>query len=673
MTPIIQKEYNEHLKLYAVSMKVSYNWLSCFTELSPLEKLLDDLITIGFEVSSVERKDNDFIIDLEVLVSRHDALSIIGLARDIAAFSGKPLRYPEVPKIGESLTITPEITIENPELCPRYTGRVISNIKILESPPLIKERLLHCGIRPVNNIVDITNYVLLEMGHPMHSFDYDKIKGPIFIRSGKEQERLLCLDGNVYDLKDSIVIADSERPIAIGGIIGGKETSVSASTKTILLEVAYFSPSAIRKAAKRLGITTESSYRFERMIDPEGLINAQNRAAALILEQIKDAKIGPIVDVYPKPFLPLKITLRKDRVNKILGTSLNEENIKDILKRLEFEVDDALQVKIPSFRGEIKREIDLIEEIARIYNYERIGKKMPQSLITGYTNKTFSLIRRVREIMLMCGMDEVITYSFTNKETLQKLGFPLSHIIPLQSPLSSDCEVLTPSLIIGLLEIARVNTSHQEENLSIFQIGKVFEKGREHTSLAGLMTGRKVFNFLDRQRDFTLYDLLGVIKRLFLEFGIDCNFIKKDIPFLKGGLEISFDDKTFGITGVLNEDIQRYYKIKRPIFLFELDVDILISHHKGKVFREFSKYPKVTLDLCLVVPEDIKSKEIERIIKENGEGLVKEVFPYDIYKETKTYRVIYQSDERTLLMDEIKRIREKTLEELKRINVGLRR
>lgn len=654
-------------------MKVSYNWLSCFTKLPPIKELLDTLITIGFEVSSVQRVNNDTIIDLEVLVSRHDALCIIGLARDISAFLEKPLKYPEIPTIEENLGLIPEIAIETP-LCPRYTGRIISNIVVSESPSWIKERLSNCGIRAVNNIVDITNYVLLEMGHPMHSFDYDKLKGGIFVRDGKKNERLLCLGGKEYSLEDSIVIADAHKPIAIGGIIGGEETGVTAETKTILLEVAYFSPIAIRKASKRLGITTESSYRFERMIDPEGLIKAQNRAAWLILEIIKDAKIGSIVDVYPEPFPSLLVKLRKDRVNKILGTNLSEDKIRDILTRLEFEVDSSFNVKIPSFRGEITREIDIIEEIARIYNYEKIEETMPQSLIKPDVNENTGLVRKIREIMVGCGMNEVIAYSFTNKETLLKLGFSLENIVSLQSPLSENCEILTPSLITGLLEIARINTSRDVENISIFQIGRVFEKEKERTNLSGIMTGKKAFNWIDGQREFTLYDTLGVIKRLFLEFGIDCEFTKTEIPFLKNGVKVIFNDKPCGIAGVLKEGLKEYYNIKKPMFFFEINIEMLISHHKKKLFKEFSKYPKIELDLCLLVGGNVKSKDIERTIKEEGKGLVQDVFPYDIYKGTRTYRVIYQSNETTLVMDEIERIREKTLERLKSaLNVELRK
>ncbi|MEW6679942.1 MAG: phenylalanine--tRNA ligase subunit beta, partial [bacterium] len=575
--------------------------------------------------------------------------------------------------------LIPEITIEEPLLCPRYTGRIISNIKVCESPPWVKERLINCGIRPINNIVDITNYVLLELGHPMHSFDYDKLEGGIFVRQGKKEEKLLCLDEREYDVEGAVVIADSKKPIAIGGIIGGKETSVGNGTKTVLLEVAYFSSIAIRKTSKRLGIITESSYRFERMIDPEGLIKAQNRAASLILSFIPEAKIGPISDIYPKPCPALKIKLREKRVNKVLGTSLKGEEMKDILKRLGFGIKDDM-VMVPSFRGEITREIDLIEEIARIYQYGRIKETMPISPVIPHINKNFIMTRKIREIILGAGMDEVIAYSFTSKECLERLGLALD-IVSLAQPLSADASIMTPSLIPGLLEIAKINISRDQENLSIFQIGKVFEKNREETSLAGLMTGKKWLNWMDKERDFTFFDALGVIKRLFLELGIDCNFKTSNIPFTKQGLNIVYNDKICGIAGVLLPEIGEYYGCKKPLFLFELNLGIIISSHKKKVFKEFSKYPKIEIDICLLVPEGIKSENVEEIIKKEGKSLVKDVFLYDIYKggnipanhKSLTYRITYQADTRTLTMDEIEKIRENTLKTLQNeVSVSLR-
>ncbi|MEW6006903.1 MAG: phenylalanine--tRNA ligase subunit beta, partial [bacterium] len=570
-------------------------------------------------------------------------------------------------------------TIEEPLLCPRYTGRIISNIKVCESPPWLKEHLINCGIRPINNVVDITNYVLLELGHPMHSFDYDRLGGGIFVRQGKKGEKLLCLDEREYDVEGAVVIADSKKPIALGGIIGGKETSVSNETKTVLLEVAYFSPIAIRKASKRLGIITESSYRFERMIDPEGLIKAQNRAAGLILSLIPEAKIGAISDVYPKPCLALKIKLRKERVNKILGANLEDGEIKDILKRLGFEIEGDI-INIPSFRGEITREIDLIEEIARIYQYGRIKETMPSSPVIPHINKNFIMTRKIREIMLGTGMDEVIAYSFTSKECLERLGLALN-IVSLAQPLSADTSIMTPSLIPGLLEIAKTNTSRDQENLSIFQIGKVFEKNRERTSLAGLMTGRKWLNWMDKERNFTFFDALGVIKRLFLELGIEANFIKEEIPFAKQGLKIVFNGENLGIAGILLPEKGEYYGIKKPLFLFELNLSLIISHSTKKLFKEFSKYPKIEIDICLLVPKGIKSENVEEIIKKEGKSLVKDVFLYDIYKggniptnhKSLTYRITYQADDKTLTMDEIENIRENTLIALQNeVSVSLR-
>ncbi|HAW50421.1 TPA: phenylalanine--tRNA ligase subunit beta [bacterium] len=653
-------------------MKISYNWLKSFVHLPNVEELCDILTMLGFEVAQIEKEDSDTTIDLEIPVSRHDALSIIGIARDISAKTNEKLNIPDIPEPPITLDIIPEIKIDEPLLCPRYTGRIISNVSIFESPDWIKEKLIKSGIRPINNIVDITNYVLLEFGHPMHSFDYDKLEGGIVIRRAKNGEKIIGLDEREYVLDEkTLVIADSKKPVCIGGVIGGIETEVTDKTKNIFLEVAYFDPITVRETSKMLNITTESSYRFERMTDYNGVILVQNRTTNLILELIPDAKASSINDVYPNPYPLKKILLRPDRVNKVLGIDLSKEKQKEILERLCFKIEVCngnFIVEVPSFRGEITREIDLIEEIARVYGYEKIKEAMPISPVVPDINGHFNMVKKVKEIMTGCGMDEVITYSFTNKDALEKIG--QNNFVSLLSPLSSETSLMTTSLIPSLLDVFQGNKNRQKEDLSIFSIGNVFKKGpSEHTSLAGLMSGKKKKTWLDEERKIKIFDLLGVIKRLFSEMGIDCSFEKKDVPWLKHGLKILADDKEIGISGILDETC-----------IFEIDLDMLISLRKTKVFSPLAKYPKIDLDLSLVAKEETKSSDIEEIIREKGRGLVLNIELYDIYKrknikqgyKSLTYTITYQSDERTLTMDEVEEIRDDTLKELKKIGVSLR-
>ncbi|MEK9149184.1 MAG: phenylalanine--tRNA ligase beta subunit-related protein, partial [Candidatus Desantisbacteria bacterium] len=329
-------------------MKLPMLWLSDWIDcrLTPVE-LRDALTMLGLEVSGISDVEGENILDLEITVNRGDALSVRGIARDISALLKLKLKEPKFDGI-PIFDILPKITIEEQSLCPRYTGRLISGVGIWESPDWMKKKLHLAGIRSVNNIVDITNYILMDIGHPMHSFDYDKLIGEeIIVRKAKKQEELLALDGRIYVLdEDILVIADKERPVAIAGVIGGQETAVTPKTKNILLEVAYFDPILIRRTSKKLGITTESSFRFERMIDPEGLVFAQDYALHLVLGLCPEAKAGEIADLYPFPIKEKMVVLRPDRVNKVLGSSIEPEAMKETLSRLGFELGENFNVKI---------------------------------------------------------------------------------------------------------------------------------------------------------------------------------------------------------------------------------------------------------------------------------------------------------------------------------------
>ncbi|MBU1262200.1 phenylalanine--tRNA ligase subunit beta [bacterium] len=657
-------------------MKLPLIWLSDWIDekFSPAE-LRDMLISLGLEVVGIEDIDGETVLDLDITVNRGDALCIRGIARDLSCLLKTSLKTPKLAPFSTSLS-APQITIKEVLSCPRYTGRVISCVKVSESGEWIKKRLQLAGIRPINNIVDITNYILMDIGHPMHSFDYDTlIEKEIVVRKARKGEEISSLDGRVYGLdEDVLVIADKERAVAIAGVIGGQETAVRSETRNILLEVAYFDPISIRKTSKKLGITTESSFRFERMVDPEGLVFAQDYATHLILSLCPEAKVSEITDCH----LPIKekiVVLRPDRVNKILGTHISSNEMAGILSGLCFEVspkESALNVSVPSFRGEIEREIDLVEEIARFYGYDKIEETMPESPVIPHFNKEYQFIERVGEIMVGCGLVEVINVSFVGKDTLILFGFPENDVVKLLSPLSSEKCFLTPSLIPNLLETAQFNVSYGNKNLGLFEIGKCFSKGEERWSLGGIMMGGIEKNWVGEGRDYILADIFGVIKRLFLEIVvIEPEFIQTEMGFLKHCVRIS----DIGLAGIPKDEIISHFQLPSPPFIFELDLLRLLALSKEKRYKEISRYPGIKIDLSFLVKKGIKSGAITEVIKEASYGLAEEVRLYDIYEgkgvppgfSAYTYAIFYQNNQRTLAMDEVEKIRDVTLKKLKSI------
>ncbi|MDI6752110.1 MAG: phenylalanine--tRNA ligase subunit beta [bacterium] len=653
-------------------MKLPMLWLSDWIDcrLTPVE-LRDAFTALGLEVSGISDVEGESVLDLEITVNRGDALSVRGIARDISALLKLQLKEPKFDSVS-LLNAPPKIRIEEQALCPRYTGRLILGVRPTESSDWMKKRLHLAGIRPVNNIVDITNYILMDIGHPMHSFDYDKlIGGEIIIRRAKKEEELLALDGRVYKLdEDILVIADKERPVAIAGMIGGQETAVTSKTKNILLEVAYFDPILIRRTSKKLGITTESSFRFERMIDLEGLVFAQDYATHLILGLCPEANVGEIADLYPFPIKERLVVLRPDRVNKVLGTSIEQEAMKETLSRLGFGVSEDLNIKIPSFRGEIEREIDLIEEIARLYGYERIGETMPVSPVTAHFNKEYQFIERILEIMVGCGPLEVINVSFVGKETLTLFGFEEKEITGLLSPLSTDKCFLSPSLIPNLLETAQFNISRSNKNLCLFEIGKCFLRKDERWSLGGIMVGGIEKNWAGEGRTYLLADIFGVIKRLFAEIvGDEPEFIQSKSGFLRHCVKVS----DIGIAGMGSNEIIDHFQLPSPPFLFELDLSKLLTLSRRKRYKEISRYPGIKIDLSLLVKKGIKSGAIARVIKDTSNGLAEEIRLYDLYEgrsvpsgfSAQTYSILYQNSQRTLMMDEVEKIRDEAVKKLK--------
>jgi len=505
-------------------MKISCNWLKdyiCFY-LSPQE-LADKLTNAGLVVADIKSVEEDFCLEVEVTSNRPDCLGIIGIAREVAAVTGGILRYPETNYICESINVSKfiNIVVDDSILCPRYTARVIRNVNIKQSPEWMQKRLRCLGLRPVNNIVDITNYVMMETGQPLHTFDLDKLSGQkVIVRRAMAGEEIVAINGARRALfHDMLVIADSKRPVAIAGIIGGKDTEISESTKNILLECAQFEPRQVRRTSRALGITSDSSYRFERGTDFEGVDFASKRAVRLIKEIAGGEIAGGITDINSNKPVKKKITLRMERLNRILGLEMKRDIAVDILNRLQFkiinEVDNYIDVEVPGFRGDVYREIDLIEEIARIYGYNNIPTKTSISVRGSVKSKYERVEDSIRQFLVCLGFYEVKTFSIVDKSPLQSINlWSDSGGIDIANPLRQEESRLRTCLLPSLINIKIYNMHHGVEKVKIFEIAKVYladdRLPREKTCL-GIVA------------DVDFYTLKGIIESLLLNLGIILN------------------------------------------------------------------------------------------------------------------------------------------------------
>ncbi len=647
-------------------MKVPLSWLKEYIDvkLSP-EELAHRLTMAGVEVSHIQKSGKNTILELDLTTNRGDCASIIGVAREVSALINRPLRLPRISEKDKKKKGIIKVEIKDRKGCSRYTGRVIENVKVKPSPLWLKERLKSMGIKPINNVVDITNYVLFETGQPLHAFDLDKIKEKkIVVRRAKEGEKITTLDGRKRILDKSIlVIADGKRAIALAGIMGGENTQVTNKTKNILLESAYFDPIVVRRGTKRLNLFTESSYRFERDVDPKGVLTASRRVRDLILE-LAGGKEAAFVDRNLLSRKPKRITLRKERVNALLGTRLSWNQIKGILKRLGFKVKGKL-VEVPSYRREITREIDLIEEIARIYGYHRISSLLPEGRVASYSQEPLeTLVPRIKEILVACGLREVINYGFISLEEGKRMGFTPREIIKLTNPLTERQNIMRPSLIPGLLNNLIHNLNQGNSVVKVFELGRVFSPRREQTALGALLSG-----------EGDIYDLKGILEALCEELAITSpRFGSASLPFLLPGrvAEVLIANRKVGLLGEMDPKVLSYFGIEKRAFIFELDLEEFLLMRREKRFRKLPKYPAIVRDIALSLPEEITSEEIVQTIYSLGGELVEKVAFFDLYRGTQipsshkglAYSISYRAKNRTLKDEEIKKLHQ-------RISLGL--
>ena len=655
-----------------------------------------DVAPLGTPVfSALGRKDT--ILEIGLTPNRSDCLGVIGIARDIAAKLNKKITFPVSRLVESAVAVNSviSVTIENEEFCPRYAARHISGCKIAPSPEWLVKRLSTIGIRSINNVVDITNLVMMETGQPLHAFDCDRLAGQsIIVRTAKDGEQFTTLDNQQRVLTTAdLVICDAERPVALAGVMGGLNSEIENSTTSILLESAFFKPGAIRKTSKRLGLHTESSHRFERGTDIDGVSRALDRAACLIVDLAGGVLAKGLIDVYPGKCDRAAIPFRPEKANELIGINLDRDVIIDILSRLECQVsncaDGSVAVIPPHYRIDIEREIDLIEEIARLNGYDKIAATMPIArVISDRPTRHQELERLVRDSLVNNGMTEIINFSFTAAESAGKLLLNDDDArrvaIKLANPLVDEQSVMRTTLLPGLLETTARNMNFRSMDLKLFEIRRVYypciedSMPREPLCIVGAITGSRDGDGWSRPNEAVdFFDAKGIVETLLDALDI------KSVSWVTENTESYFHPGKscrilvgrdhIGSVGELHPAVQKNFEIEKPVFCFELDFEKLVKLSKTKKnITAPSRFPDSTRDIALLIPEELAAAKILECIRTEKAKEIEHVQIFDVYRgkgvsegfKSIGVRIRYRSYERTLAEEEIVTLHKKIIANL---------
>ena len=651
-------------------MNVTYSWLKeyCSFDLTA-EALAVRLTEVGLEIEGMEAKGDDWLMDVKITANRSDLLSVIGIAREAAAATGAALRLPPVEfrESSEKVADLTSVRLDDTALCPRYTARVLKGVKVGPSPAWLTQRLESLGLRPINNVADVTNFVMLECGQPLHAFDFDLLRGrKIVVRRAVAGERITAIDGSKHELgPEMLVIADESRPVAVAGVMGGVETEVTGATKNVLLESAFFNPVSIRRTSRRLGMSSDASYRFERGIDPAGAEWASRRATRLI-QQVAGGEIAAaVVDASALDLTPKTVTLRFARLNGLLGMEIEPNTAVQILERLGFAVRErgatAVTVVVPSFRqADVYREADLIEEVGRLHGYDNLPDRTTMKIEVASRSKAQVVTGLARDLMIGCGYSEAVTIPFLT-EKASALVSPWTQAEPLrvQNPMVRGLDRLRRSLLPCLLEVKQTNQRRGVGRVALFEIANVYlpvagQQLPEHKLCLGILEEEG----FDR--------LKGSVELLLAQMGVaeKCEFVAGGLPVFAQDecCVVKLDGRTPGYLGRINPDTAAFYDLRTQSCLAELDFSLLIAEASlEKTCHRLPAFPAVVRDIAVVVDEAVTWSAVQQCVRQAGTDLLAGIQFFDIYrgrqiapgKKSLAFSVTFQSPARTLTSKEV--------------------
>lgn len=654
-------------------MKLSRDWLNDYVDLRDLsdEELERRFTEIGHAVESVEKHGDDTVFDLEITTNRVDAMSHLGMARELAAALGREITFTPPSVDAGAIAGTFPIRIDVPDMCRRYTGAVIRGVTVRPSPPKIQRRLEAVGLRPISNLVDITNYVMMAFGHPLHAFDLDQLAGPeIMVRAGKPGETMKTLDNEKRVLDaNTIVIADRDHPVALGGIMGGHESEIRDTTRNLLLEVAWFEPSFIRRTARRLGMKTDASYRYERRVDPNDTVAVIEAAAQMVVELAGGTR-EPLVDVIAKPTEAKTIRLRNAKLHAASAGVVGEGYAFDLFRRLGFgveRVEDGLSITVPTYRGDIHEEMDLIEEVLRFFGYNNVPAELPRLTTGDVREEPIEVLEMsLRDVLVGSGLSEVVTYSFIHPD-YNRL-FSTETPIGITNAINENISSMRLSLLPGLLETVVYNRSYGTRDGALFEVGRTYHRNgngvEEHHRAAIVMYGSIGEFWGDAKRPADFFDVKGIVEQLAAKVHVPLTFTTSDDPFLKKGRRATawHNDRAVASVGFLSADVLQRFDIKGDVIAAEIDLEALLVARPSWTMTPVTRFPGVPMILAMTHGRELEYQRIVDQIRSFDVPFLHEVGLRDRFVpegEENTIKTTlgmwYQALDRSLTQDEVGR------------------
>ena len=661
-------------------MKISCNWLKdyCKHDLSA-EKLAEGLTNAGLVVDTINPVEGDFCLEVEVTSNRPDCLGFVGVAREVATIVHGKLDIPDVDydTTDENINDITSVTIEDNELCRRYTARVIKDVKIGPSPEWLQRKISSIGLRPVNNIVDITNYVLMESGQPLHAFDFDKLReNRIVVRKAKKNEAMEAIDGSKCVLSDEmLVIADSQKPVAIAGIMGGKETEVSGTTTNILLESAFFDPRSVRRTSRKLSLMSDSSYRFERRVDPECVDWASRRATKMILEIAGGQAVEGVIDQNHLEDNKVSVSLKMSRLNGLLGLQIEKDTAKVILENLQFkinsETEDGFSVDVPSFRGDVYREVDLIEEVARIHGYDKIPVKNSIGVKLSQDNRFDKITEKTKNVISGLGFNEVVTDSIVG-DSQDRHGTIWSETggLKILNPIRQDENLLRKALVHNLLRVKKHNQNYGVEKTDIYELSKVYLPKEDDQ----LPEEKECLCVLGEDGYLALKGVIeAILRHLNIEEDLESAHFDFGLFSSEKSAELRLGNSVLGFIGELSREVINDYDFRSKPCVAELDFNVLMDKTRLEgSYQKIPSLPIVTRDFAVVSDEKVTWAEIKGCIESLKIDYIEDIEFFDVYRgkqiekgrKSIAFRVIFRADDKTLKSEEVDILQEKILASL---------